>query len=236
MKIAHLDLDEDLDSLLRRGKTSDDLECRFEGPQSLKHIIESLGIPHTEFGVLRANGVPVTPGYLVQDRDLIEAAGIAPPSDLDPEPRFVLDGHLGRLAAHLRMLGLDCLYRYDYEDGELTDVAAGEGRILLTRDRRLLMRKTVLDGYLVRSLEPRQQLHQVVRRFRLTRWIRPFQRCIRCNHLLQSVEKQDILGRLEPLTSRYYSEFHICPACKQIYWKGTHYERMQKIISSLGQT
>jgi hypothetical protein len=233
MKIAHLRFDDDLRALLKRRKTTDDLECRFEGPQSLKHIIESLGIPHTEFGVMRANGVAVAPGYLVRHGDLIEAASIAPVGDLGAEPRFAIDGHLGRLAAKLRMFGLDCLYRNDYDDTELAHTAVEEHRILLSRDRRLLMRKTILDGCLVRSLDPRQQLRQVIQRFGLTKWIRPFQRCIRCNHLLQPVEKQDILGRLEPLTRRYFSEFHICPACSQIYWKGSHFDRMQQIISSM---
>ena len=172
---------------------------------------------------------------MVQDGDLIEAGGVVPVDDLDAEPQFVVDGHLGRLAAQLRMLGLDCLYRNDYDDGVLAKIAVDDCRSLLSRDRRLLMRKLIIQGCLVRSLDPRQQLRQVVQRFGLIKWIRPFQRCIRCNHMLQPVEKRDILARLEPLTRRYFNEFRICPGCEHIYWKGSHFDRMQEIIASVNQ-
>jgi len=134
----------------------------------------------------------------------------------------------------LRMLGFDCTYHADTTDPELADTAARESRILLSRDRRLLMRKAVTAGCLVRSLNPPDQLREVVRRFNLLEWIRPFRRCIRCNDLLAPVAKETILDRLEPLTRLYYNEFSQCPSCQQIYWKGSHFERMQRIISSLG--
>jgi uncharacterized protein with PIN domain len=131
------------------------------------------------------------------------------------------------------MLGLDCLYENDYDDKSLFAISVGQERILLTRDRRLLMHKAITRGYLLRSLEPHEQLVEVVRRYGLRKWIRPFQRCIRCNHLLQPVEKTAIIDRLEPLTKLYFDEFRICPSCKQVYWKGSHFERMQKLIAGL---
>jgi hypothetical protein len=42
-----------------------------------------------------------------------------------------------------------------------------------------------------------------------------------------------VFDRLEPLTKLYFDEFQICPACKQIYWKGSHYERMQGLVEQL---
>lgn len=233
MKIAQFRLDEDLASLARRGNAGGEFPYRFAGPQSLKHLIESLGIPHTEIGALYANGNAVDPDYLVQDGDQIQASGV--PSVVDPgdEPRFVSDGHLGRLASQLRMLGLDCLYRSDYEDAELAQISMTEGRNLLSRDRRLLMRKTVRQGYLVRSLVPSQQAREIVSRFGLKKWIRPFQRCIRCNQLLRAVDKQDILARLEPLTRRYFDDFRLCPRCGQIYWGGSHVEHMRQTILNI---
>jgi len=149
------------------------------------------------------------------------------------EPRFVLDGHLGRLASHLRMLGLDCLYSSAFEDEELAQASAEEGRILLTRDRRLLMRKIVTQGYLLRSLDSDEQLCEVVKRYELWQWVKPFRRCLRCNHPLETVSKEAVLERLEPLTKRYFDEFRICPACDQVYWKGSHYERMLELIAQV---
>lgn len=233
MKIAYFHFDDDLDSLLPRDKRGRDFEYKFNGPQSVKHLIESLGIPHTELGEICANGRVIGLDYLVHDGDRIEVWVAAPVNEQLIEPRFVLDGHLGRLTSHLRMLGLDCLYRNDYNDKELAQISVDGDRILLTRDRRLLMHKSIQRGYLLRSLNPEEQFREVIRQYGLKRWVRPFQRCIRCNHLLEPVRKEDVLKRLEPLTKLYFEEFHICSACKQIYWKGSHYEKMQKLISSL---
>jgi uncharacterized protein with PIN domain len=202
---------------------------------SVKHLIESLGVPHTEVGGIRVNGKQASLSYRVQHGDRIEVLPASQPDGEQsaPEPRFVLDNHLGQLAVYLRMLGFDTLYRNDYQDDELAQVTDQEGRILLTRDRRLLMRKIVVYGYCIRDLEPRQQVIEVLRRFNLFGKIAPFKRCLRCNHPLQPVSKETVLERLEPLTKRYYDEFHLCPACNQVYWKGTHYERMQGLIEAV---
>jgi uncharacterized protein with PIN domain/sulfur carrier protein ThiS len=207
----------------------------FSENPSVKHLIEALGVPHTEVSAIHVNGEPVNFSYRVQQGDRIE---IIPASQPDgehpgPEPRFVLDNHLGQLATYLRMLGFDTLYRNDYQDEELAQVTAQEGRILLTRDRRLLMRKAIVYGYCIRDLDPRQQVLEVLRRFGLSGKIAPFQRCLRCNHPLQPVSKESVLDRLEPLTKRYYEEFHLCPTCNQVYWKGSHYERMQGLIEAV---
>jgi uncharacterized protein with PIN domain len=175
----------------------------------------------------------VSSDYLVQDRDTVEVFEYAAAPDTTTEPRFVLDGHLGRLNAHLRMLGYDCTYQNTCEDDVLLGIANADGRILLTRDRRLLMHKSLHSGHLVRNEQPNQQLHEVVRQYGLDRWIKPFRRCIRCNHLLEPVDKMAILDRLETLTKLYFDEFHICPACQQIYWKGSHFDKMRRIVASL---
>lgn len=233
MKVAHFHFDSNLSGLLRGGWRGPDLEYAFTGPQSAKHLIESMGIPHTEIGLLLVNGQQAETSYQVQDGDevQVEACETAAASTL--EPRFILDGHLGRLASRLRMLGLDCQYQAVIEDSDLAAMAVSEGRILVTRDRHLLMRKTIANGYLVRSLIPKEQLREIVERYRLLPAIKPFQRCIRCNTRLVPVPKADVLDRLEPLTRRYFDEFRICPGCNQIYWRGSHVDRMSRMIADL---
>lgn len=203
----------------------------FREHQSVKHLAESLGVPHPEIGPVQINGREGTLDTITQDGDRVEVQPV--PDGCPVEPRFVLDCHLGRLAAYLRMLGLDCLYRNDYDDQELADTAQRERRILLSRDRRLLMRKAIAYGYCLRSLDPLKQLAEVLKRFDLAKSFVPFHRCPRCNHPLETVEKEAVLDRLEPLTKLYFDEFQICPACQQIYWKGSHYERMQKMMQQL---
>jgi uncharacterized protein with PIN domain len=212
-----------------RKNISFDLE--FEPHQSLKHLIESTGVPHTEFGQLRVNGQLADASNQLREGDQVTV--FPADSPLDGEPRFILDNHLGQLATYLRMLGIDCLYRNDYQDDELAMVAVEANRVLLTRDRRLLMRKTIRRGYCIHHTDPRLQAAEVLRRFNLTDQVKPFQRCLRCNSPLQVVSKQDIIERLEPLTKKYYEEFRICPSCKQVYWKGSHYEHMLQLIGEL---
>ncbi len=235
MKTATFYFDEGLRPLLTPSKRTAALPCKFRGPQTVKHLIESLGIPHTEIGLVQSNKKVVGLDYRVEDGDRVVVNAVDAEAATATEPRFVLDGHLGRLASRLRMLGMDCLYQNGYDDAELAAVAAGEERILLTRDRRLLMRKSIRKGHLVRSPEPDQQMREVARRFHLLMWIRPFQRCIRCNHMLESVPKAEIVERLQPLTRKYFNSFRICRACGQLYWSGSHVDRMQRVIATLNE-
>jgi uncharacterized protein with PIN domain len=148
------------------------------------------------------------------------------------ELHFILDNHLGKLASYLRMLGFDSLYRNSFQDDELAFLSQAESRILLTRDHRLLMRKAVTQGYWLRSQDPDQQLKEVVKRYALSCMVKPFQRCMRCNELLEPVSKETILHRIKPLTIQYFDDFRLCPACGQIYWQGSHYTKMLAFIET----
>jgi uncharacterized protein with PIN domain len=213
----------------------------FEGRVSIKHLIEALGVPHPEVELVLVNGRSVDFSYLVQDGDRISVYPVFESMDITPlvrvrpeplrEPRFVLDTHLGRLAAYLRMLGFDTVYRNDYADEELARISSQEGRILLTRDRGLLKRSEVTHGYCVRGTNPRQQMVEVLRRFDLFQAVKPFSRCMRCNGALEDVPKEAIVDRLPPLTQEYYDEFCVCSRCNRIYWQGSHYERMEKLVA-----
>jgi uncharacterized protein with PIN domain len=152
---------------------------------------------------------------------------------LPAEARFVLDTHLGQLASYLRMLGFDTLYRNDYPDEELAFVSSTEERILLTRDLGLLKRSIVTYGYFVRQTNPRQQVAEILRRYNLSGKITPLQRCIRCNGRLAPVAKEAVAERLASQTRELYHEFSECKACNQLYWKGSHYDRMWEFISDV---
>jgi uncharacterized protein with PIN domain/sulfur carrier protein ThiS len=221
----------ELNDFLPHYRKNISFNLEFEEHQTLKHLIESIGVPHTEFGQVQVNGQVVESGNRLREGDQVTVYPVeaAPPD----EACFILDNHLGQLATYLRMLGFDCLYRNDYQDEELTCVASEEGRVLLTRDRRLLMRKAITLGYCLHQSDPRQQTVEVLRRFKLVGQVKPFQRCLRCNSTLQPITKQDIIERLEPLTKIYYNEFRICPSCEQIYWKGSHYGHMLEMISEM---
>lgn len=224
----------------RRGRTT---AYAFDVSGSVKDLIEALGVPHTEVDLVLANGESVDFLYRVRDGDRIsvyppfEALDISSQLRLRPRPlrdlRFVADAHLGKLAAYLRMAGFDTIYRSDLKDEELARISANEKRILLTRDRGLLKRNIVTRGYCVRTTNSRQQFVEVLQHFDLLASISPFQRCVHCNELLQPTPKELITDRLQPETRQFYEEFSTCPACKRIYWKGSHYRRMQRFIESV---
>jgi uncharacterized protein len=217
---------------------------RLRSRPSVKHVIEAMGVPHTEIALILVNGQAVDFSYRVADGDRISAYPAFTSIDVSPvtrvslcspgDPRFVLDAHLGKLAAHLRMLGFDTLYRNDFDDETLAGIAGADHRILLTRDRALLQRRAVTRGYHVWETDPERQLVEVARRYDLVRLMQPFRRCVHCNGLLESVAKEAILDRLQPKTRNYYDEFSVCPDCDRIYWKGSHYEKMLKTIEQLG--
>ncbi len=243
MKKAIFHFSTELHVFLDHSRKQNPFEYEFSGPQSVKHLIEAAGVPHTEVSQIRMNGEPAGFETQVQDGDQVEVFSFFTSLD-DPSlreyglgershPRFILDNHLGKLASYLRMLGFDCLYRNDFQDDELAQLSQEQSRILLTRDHRLLMRKTVTQGYWLRSQDPDQQLKEVLTRYVLSDLVKPFQRCMRCNALLEPVSKETILHCLQPLTIQYFDEFHFCPACSQVYWQGSHYTKMLAFIKQI---
>jgi hypothetical protein len=243
MSQAHFRFYAELNDFLPPDQRQKMLTHSFELSASVKDMIEALGVPHPEIELILVNGTSVDFSYQVQDGDVIsvypvfETFDITPLIRLRPKPlretRFVLDVHLGRLAIYLRMLGFDALYRNDYPDDELAHLSSSQERILLTRDRGLLKRSIVTHGYCLRATHPRQQLIEVLRRFDLWRSANPFTRCLHCNGMLQAVDKDSVAHRLPPKTQQYYDEFRQCQSCSQIYWPGSHYQRMQQFIEGI---
>ncbi|MDB5081332.1 MAG: hypothetical protein JWP00_3256 [Chloroflexi bacterium] len=231
----------DLNYFLPAGRRNTSFSHEFKGRVSIKDMIESLGVPHTEIKAIIANGRPVDLTYLVEEDAQIEVYGfpskapvggqVRPP--FIGEPRFVLDSHLGQLAVYLRMAGFDTLYRNDYSDDVLAQISSEEQRVLLSRDRGLFKRSLVVYGYYVRNVKPRQQVIEVIKRFSLADKLNPLHRCIRCNGLIQPVAKEAVIDRLEPLTRQYFNEFSLCPDCGQVYWKGSHYSKMLHFMGTL---
>jgi hypothetical protein len=234
---------EELNDFLPPDRKKIDFQYTFLGRNAIKDMIEALGVPHPEVDLILVNGQSVDFSYIVRDGDRIsvypvfEVFDITPLLRLRPKPlrisRFILDVHLGRLARYLRLFGFDTLYRNDYDDAELARLAGEQRRILLTRDRGLLKRNSITHGYYVRETNPRRQLREVLARFDLYRSVRSFQRCTRCNGLLAAVAKERILDRLGPDTQRYFDRFWRCDGCQQIYWQGSHYERLRHLIEDV---
>ncbi|MCD4700824.1 MAG: Mut7-C ubiquitin/RNAse domain-containing protein [Candidatus Aegiribacteria sp.] len=236
---AYAELNDFLPKLLRYRSFSYPLN----GGNSLKHLIESAGIPHTEIELILINGSSVGLEATVNAEDRIsvypvfESIDVTPLIALRPEPlrktRFILDVHLGKLALILRLLGFDAKFPGDIPDEELAQISADENRILLTRDTMLLKRNIVTHGCWLHSQDPEEQAGEILQRLDLRNSVKPFTRCLDCGAFLEPVSKERIMHRLEALTKKYYNEFSICTDCGKIYWKGSHYEPLLQLLERL---
>ncbi len=233
---------EELNDFLSHTRRKQQFSVSVRGSPSIKHLIESLGVPHTEVDLILVNGKSVPFSYIIQDKDRIsaypmfEAFDIATVLRLRPKPlrtpQFILDTHLGKLAKHLRMLGFSALYRNDYNDHEIVQLSLAEKRTILTRDRKLLIRKDVIRGYWVRNSDPPKQLQEVLTRFDLLNLINPFSLCIVCNGRLEKIGKEKLQKKISPEIYSRFEEFFVCSTCGKIYWKGTHYKAMTQFINT----
>ena len=238
---VRLNFQGDLDFFLGSKAAGGIVERRLIEKTSIKDIIESCGVPHPEVDMIRADGRIVGFDHtLSQDAD-IEVFPVGNGGTIPTEKHlqasqisaFVVDGHLGKLARNLRLLGFDVAYEQKASDRQLLDLMIRETRALLTRDRRLLMHAIVQHGYCPRSQNAEEQTIEVIRRFELFGAIAPFTRCLRCNVRLEDAAKAEIIEKLEPLTKIYYNQFRRCPGCKQIYWAGSHFEKLQKRLEMI---
>ena len=234
----------ELNDFLPPGRRGVEFAHEFHGGPSVKDVIESLGVPHTEVDLVLADGESVDFSWILREGarvsvyPVFESIDVAPLARVRPAPlrevRFVLDVHLGRLARYLRMLGFDARWRPDARDDEIALTAAAEHRIVLTRDSGLLKRRVVTHGYRVRESDPERQLHEVVGRLDLLRLVVPFRRCLCCNALLEDVRKDEIADALPTGVRERHDDFRRCPSCRRIYWAGSHRRRMERLIAGLG--
>jgi uncharacterized protein with PIN domain len=234
---------EELNDFFAQGKRKATVPVYFSGNPSVKNVIESVGIPHTEVDLILVNSKSVGFSYHLRDGDRVSVYPVFESFDISSvtnirknplrRPAFILDVHLGKLARYLRMLGLDTLYRNDYLDREIVRIARTQNRIILTRDVEILKKKEVTRGFWIRAQNPTKQLIEVLDRLDLYSHVNPFRRCMACNGLIEKVETDAVADRLDAETKKYFKEFYRCTSCDKIYWKGSHYERMKKMLEGI---
>lgn len=147
--------------------------------------------------------------------------------------RFIADVMLGRLAKWLRIIGYDTLYFRRIEDSQLMRMAMREGRTLLTRDVELFNRGG-FQGLFIEGQDLEAQLAQVMREARLRPKVKAGVRCPLCNERLQGVKKDQIRGLVPAYVYFAHEEFTRCPRCGKIFWRGTHWERIERRLREMG--
>ncbi|MBN1190812.1 MAG: Mut7-C RNAse domain-containing protein [Dehalococcoidales bacterium] len=152
-------------------------------------------------------------------------------------PRFIADENVGKLARLLRLVGYDTLFFNGENDTQLVSMALAGDRIILTRDTRIPLRRPIASGQiravLLREDRPLYQMRQVMKDLDLAGDLQPFSLCIECNHPLQPLRKEDARARVPPYVWQTQKEYMECPLCRRVYWKGTHWEAMNRTLSGI---
>ena len=234
---------EELNDFLPGGRRGHEFTAPCARAATTKHMIEALGVPHTEVELVLVNGVSVGFERPIEDGDRVavypkfETFDITDLLRVRERPlrrtRFVADAHFGGLARLLRMAGFDTLYDNGYDDAEIAAIAARDGRIVLTRDRDLLKRRDITHGCYVRAARSDGQLREVFARLDLARSAQPFTLCLHCNMPLREVAKADVLERLPPTVRERHQRFTTCDRCRRVFWQGSHWQRMNSLVEDL---
>ena len=254
MVTAIFSFHEELNDFLPRERRGRAFASQCARSATTKHMIEALGIPHTEVEAVLVNGQECGFDRVLEDGDrvsvypryeVLEVAHDSAPQYQSPlerlrerplsRMRFVADAHLGGLARLLRMAGFDTLYDNHYHDDDVEDIAQDEDRVVLTRDRELLKRRTITHGCYIHSLDPPEQLRELFDRLDLAEVARPFTLCLHCNVPLHAVAKADVSERLPASVREEQEEFTTCDDCRRVYWKGSHYKRMQALLAAVAR-
>ncbi|MFJ3233524.1 Mut7-C RNAse domain-containing protein [Streptomyces sp. NPDC086787] len=201
-----------------------------DGVSTLGHVVESLGVPLTEVGVLVVDGREVPVSHIPSAGESVSVREVERPQRVPGAPlRFLLDVHLGTLARRLRLLGVDTAYEStDIGDPALAARSAAEKRVMLSRDRGLLRRRELWAGAYVYSTSPDDQLPDILDRF--TPELHPWTRCTACNGLLRKATKEEVADQLKGGTRRSYDVFAQCAQCGRAYWKGAHHEQLEAFV------
>jgi uncharacterized protein len=236
----------ELNDFLARPQRGCTFACACPDGSSTKHMIEALGVPHTEVELITRNGRPTGFDAPIQPHDVIEiyparhvpsgleqGARLLRPPLRAADLRFIADAHLGGLAQLLRLAGFDTRYDNHFADETIEELAQSEARIVLTRDRELLKRRTLLHGCYVRALQPDEQWSEVAQRLGLSAHVRPFRLCLMCNVPLRRASLDEVDGRVPDGVRARHTRFVTCDVCRRVFWEGSHWRRMRARIDAL---
>lgn len=240
----------ELNDLLKSGNRQRDIVVPVGDGRSVKDLAESFGIPHTEIDMVLCDGESCGLDRVLRGGEMVSVYPVFESVDLTKttriratplrNPAFILDAHLGGLLRLMRILGLDAVLekgrpdRLRVGENEVPTIVArslAEGRIIVTRSRKVLKTREVTHGYLVRSSDPVIQCREVVDRFDLKAVARPLTVCITCGGTLAPAGTD--LSGVPPGARTSANTFERCSSCGKPYWDGSHLPRLEATVALL---
>ncbi|MCG6908530.1 MAG: Mut7-C ubiquitin/RNAse domain-containing protein [Deltaproteobacteria bacterium] len=234
---------EELNEFLPTHRKKTDFEAAFKEKRSIKDMLESMGVPHTEIDLILVNGISVDFAYTLQNNDRVsvyptfEALNIENLTRLRKIPlrrnRFIADINLGDIVKYMRALGFDIFYDTAFTNRDIIALSNKENRIILSKNKKLLKFKDVSHGIYLYPGTTAEQIRRVIDRLDIKNEIKLFSRCLRCNALLVPVAKEAVLDRIPPKTRQFCHAYTRCLACDKLYWRGTHLIHMEKVLKRI---
>jgi len=234
---------EELNDYLPEEKRKRDFPVSFGPGSTVRDILASLGIPYDEVDLILVNGVPVGLAITLEGGERISVYPVFESFDIRPckglgcpplrQLKFVTDRDLGKLAGALRLFGLDTLHEKTSDSRQLIGLSETEGRVLLTRSRRLLEDKRITRGILVKGKDVKAQLLDIFRRLDLYGAVQPFSRCLECNEMLEPATEEDKTHAGPARMKESRATFAPCPLCNRVHREEGHFGRTSSFVREL---
>jgi uncharacterized protein len=234
---------EELNDFLPDERRKHDFEVKFKGRESVKDMIEALGVPHTEVDLILVNGRSVDFGYILEEGERISVYPVFESIDIRDvtrlrdlplrESRFVADANIGDIVKYMRALGLDVYCDPALSPRDIVRTSREQKRTILTKSRKLLKYKEVTRGMFIHPGTTIEQIRGIVELLSLRDVISPFSRCLECNNTLVRVAKECVFDRIPPKARSLHDDYAYCSSCDRIYWQGTHFTRIKAVVDAI---
>ena len=155
----------------------------------------------------------------------------------DFEGKFILDSMLEKLAKHMRSLGIDTDINKNYTKNEILEKAEKEKRVVLTKNVKLMEKKTSAVIYHLKGGTTNEQIKEIIKAFHLViRAEELMTRCVACNSKeltkKDSSEIDKFFTKVNYIKPKSIEDFWVCEGCGQIYWEGGQYLKAKKQFSA----
>lgn len=142
-----------------------------------------------------------------------------------PPARFLTDSSLEQLARRLRFLGYDVASVRTARLDELFELAARDGRTVLTLSARHPRRFAPVPALRVARGEDAGSVRAIASEHEAAG--PPFSRCPACNSAFQRRHAFEARGEVPGRVLRAATALHYCPTCGKWFWDGSHVARIR---------
>ncbi|MHA1224578.1 MAG: Mut7-C RNAse domain-containing protein [Candidatus Heimdallarchaeaceae archaeon] len=150
--------------------------------------------------------------------------------------KFYADSMLGKLSRFLRFFGYDTLYRTSESIGEMLATSSKEKRIVLSQSKDVIRvcKKNNIKSLQVPTTTIQDQLKLLKKELALDFSIPPkTMLCSICNGKLDKKDKEELLDQIPKGTAKFYTDFWQCKNCGKVFWMGSHWEDIKRIITEI---